>query len=100
MDTGSKAGLAPATAAGDDDVLGDNEGSFECVYDAPHVVVNRIDGRLMAMVDVEPGNEVLTVLRIQAAVDVGWEQGELPYSMETGAEGFLLITFSPAGVEE
>lgn len=98
MDTGSNAGTAPAAASGNSDVLTVVEEEFENIYDAPYIIVNRIDGDIVALVEGDPEDGAATQARIDTAVEKGEAAGGRFYAAEYGDVGpnFITIFFAPA----
>jgi hypothetical protein len=72
-------GIIPTPAT---DVVEDFE-DFESIYDVPFITVNRIDGRFRAQVVVSE-NELVTLDRIQEAIDVGRQHGQHAYARKHG----------------
>jgi hypothetical protein len=86
MDSSSTAAVVTATATEGTDVL-DVEDDFVNIYDVPFIVVNRVDGKYLAEVEVSE-DDLVTQARIQEALEVGRRYGQHAYARKHGDIGY------------
>lgn len=105
METSSQTGAAPAAATWDAGVL-DVVETFDNLYDVPFIVVNRINGLIVAEVECSD-SELTTESRIQEATEVARRHGQrlfarvesdIDYPELEGIDfGSVTLHFSPDG---
>ncbi|HSU47472.1 MAG TPA: hypothetical protein VLJ40_11205 [Arthrobacter sp.] len=84
MDTGSTVGTVPTPATEGGGALdAEDFEDFEDIYTVPFITVNRVDGRFLAQV-VASDNDLVTLDRIQEAIEVGRRYGQHVYARKHG----------------
>lgn len=104
MDSNSTVGTVPHPVTEGVGVLDAVDEDFMNVYDVPFIIVNRVDGRLVAEVELSD-NDLVNMDRIQEAVEVGRREGEHVFASKNGdisyptlaglSHGWLEIIFTP-----